>query len=267
MSAAQRPLILTYHSISDGDSPLKIAPKLFAQQMEWLHANVHTVPLGEIVAAIRAGKTLPYRTVVLTFDDGFRDFYLNAAPVLRRLKLPCTVFLASGYTGRTNAWPGQPAWVKKEELLSWQEVSELDDDGFTFGAHTVNHPDLTALPISLAEREIVASKAQIEEYLGKPVEFFAYPYGRWNASLRELVGQHYRGACATAAAAVGPNSDLLALPRADVNYLRHPACFHRAFTSSFSAYLFARRLVRRLRGQPEGFISNLRSVPPPAQNM
>lgn len=257
MSAAQYPLILTYHSISDGDSPLKISPRLFAQQMEWLQKNVHTASLAQTVAAISTRNTLPHRTVVLTFDDGFRDFYLNAAPVLRRFKLPCTIFLASAYGGRTNAWPGQPAWVKEEKLLSWQEVSELANDGFTFGAHSVNHPDLTALRVSEAEREIAASKAQIAEHVGKPVEFFAYPYGRWNANVRELVGNHYRGACATSAAAVGPNCDLLALPRVDASYLRHPACFQRVFTSSFLAYLFARRLIRRLRGQPEGYISNV----------
>jgi peptidoglycan/xylan/chitin deacetylase (PgdA/CDA1 family) len=267
MSAAQRPLILTYHSISDGHSPLKIPPKLFAQQMEWLHANVRTVPLGELVAAVSARKTLPDRTVVLTFDDGFRDFYVAAAPVLRRLKLPATIFLPSGYCGRANAWPGQPAWVKEEDLLSWQEVSELANDGFSFGAHSVNHPNLTALPISVAEREIVASKVQIENHVGKPVEFFAYPYGRWNAAVRELVGNHYRGACSTAAAAVGPNCDPLALPRADVNYLRNPVCFQGVFTKSLVAYLFARRLIRRLRGQPEGFISKLQSVSAPRKNM
>ncbi len=260
MSAAQRPLILTYHSISEGDSPLKIPPKLFAQQMEWLHANVRTVSLGELVAAVSDRKPLPNRSVVLTFDDGFRDFYVAAAPVLRRLKLPATIFLASGYCGRTNAWPGQPAWVKEEDLLSWQEVSELANDGFSFGAHTVNHPNLTAMPISTAEREIVAGKAQIEKHIGKPVEFFAYPYGRWNGTVRGVVGNHFRGACATAAAPVGPNCDPLALPRADVNYLRRPACFQRVFTGPFVAYLLARRLVRRLRGQPEGFMSHLQSA-------
>jgi peptidoglycan/xylan/chitin deacetylase (PgdA/CDA1 family) len=267
MSAPQRPLILTYHSISDGDSPLKISPKLFAQQMEWLHANARTVPLGEIVAAVSARKALPDRTVVLTFDDGFRDFYVAAAPVLRRLRLPATIFLPSGYCGRANAWPGQPAWVKEEDLLSWREVSELANDGFSFGAHTVNHPNLTALPISVAEREIVVSKEQIEDRIGKPVEFFAYPYGRWNAAVRDLVGNHYRGACSTAAAAVGPNSDPLALPRADANYIRNPVCFQRVFTTSFVAYLFARRLVRRLRGQPEGFVSGLRRVSAPPESM
>ena len=151
---------------------------------------------------------------------------------------------------------------KEENLLSWQEVSELANDGFSFGAHSVNHPNLTALPISVAEREIVASKAQIEKQVGKPVEFFAYPYGRWNAAVRGLVGNHFQGACATAAAPVGPNCDPFALPRADINYLRHPACFQRLFTSSFVAYLSARRLVRRLRGQPEGFMSSLQSVTP-----
>src|SRR5579859_7292887 len=111
--AAQYPIILTYHSISDGASPLKIPPGLFAQQMEWLHANARVSSLNQVVSALSQRKSLPERTVVVTFDDGFRDFYSSAAPVLRRLGLPATIFLPTNYCGRTNGWPGQPSWVQE----------------------------------------------------------------------------------------------------------------------------------------------------------
>ena len=102
MDAAQFPVILTYHSISEGHSPLQISPSLFAEQMQWLHANVRVAPLAEVVRALVDHRPLPERTVVLTFDDGFADFYSSAAPVLRRLKLPATIFVPTGLCGRTS---------------------------------------------------------------------------------------------------------------------------------------------------------------------
>src|SRR6267143_556163 len=184
MGASHNPVILTYHSISYGDSPLKISPELFAAQMKWLRDNARVVPLGEIVAALASHAPLPERTVALTFDDGFQDFYLSAAPLLHRWALPATVFLATGYCGRTNSWPGQPDWVDQQPLLSWEQVAELARQGFSFGAHSVSHPVLTRLPVVEAQQEIIQCKSQIEERVGQPVEFFCYPYGRWNPAVR-----------------------------------------------------------------------------------
>ncbi len=252
MDASHNPVILTYHSISSGDSPLKISPKLFAEQMEWLRDNARVVSLSEIVAALASRRPLPERAVVLTFDDGFQDFYISAAPLLHRWGLPATVFLATGYCGRTNAWPGQPDWVDQEPLLDWQQVAELARQGFSFGAHSISHPVLTRLPVVEAQREIIQCKVQIEERVGQPVEFFCYPYGRWNPAVRSMVNQNYKGACATVARVINPGSDLFALPRADSHYLRPRRLFRMLFTGRFLAYLATRRLIRKARRAPEG---------------
>jgi len=252
MDASHNPVILTYHSISHGDSPLKISPELFAEQMEWLRDNARVVSLGEIVTALASRRPLPERSVALTFDDGFQDFYTSAAPLLHRWSLPATVFLATGYCGRTNGWPSQPDWVDQQPLLDWQQVAELARQGFSFGAHTVNHPILTRLPVAEAQQEIIQCKAPIEERVGQPVEFFCYPYGRWNPAVRNIVNQHYKGACATIARAIDPGSDLFALPRADAQYVRHRGLFRMLFTGPFLAYLATRRFIRRVRREPEG---------------
>jgi len=257
MDAGQYPVILTYHSISEGNSPLKVSPSLFTEQMEWLKTNVRVVHLGEIVAALAGRRPLPERAVVLTFDDGFRDFYSAAAPVLRRLRLPATVFLPTGYCGNSNCWPSQPAWVSKEALLDWRQVTELVQDGFQIGAHGINHSDLTTLSLEEAEIEISGSKAEIEEQTACQVQFFAYPYGRWSPILRALVLGNFRGACATAAGIVEPDADPFALPRADAHYVRHPASLRMLFTTKFAAYIAARRLIRRMRRQPEGFYARV----------
>jgi peptidoglycan/xylan/chitin deacetylase (PgdA/CDA1 family) len=252
MNHTGNPVILTYHSISEGRSPLKIAPALFAQQMEWLAANARVVSLGTLIDHLRAVKPLPARTVALTFDDGFADFHSHAAPVLLRLRLPATVFLPTRYVGATSDWRGQPSWVEPQPLMSWPQVASLAGDLIQFGSHSVSHPDLSALPAAVVEEEATASQREIAQRTGQPAEFFCYPYGRWSPIAREVVAKHYRGACTTEAALLRPGCDAYALPRVDAHYVRDLPLFQKMFTGPFRMYVGTRRLIRRLRGQPEG---------------
>src|SRR5271169_6299033 len=258
MDTAQFPVILTYHSISEGNSPLQIAPSLFAEQMEWLHANVHVAPLAEVVSALTGHQPLPERTVVLTFDDGFADFYSSAASVLRKLKLPATLFVLTGLCGKTSDWSGQDtAGISRRPLLDWPQIAELAHQGFEFGAHSVSHPALPDLPPEKAIREIADSKAELQECTGQAVDFFAYPFGRWSPAVRAVVQEHYRGACSTGAGVVQPDADPFALPRVDVHYLRRPAWFRTLFTTRFLTYVAGRRFIRRIRNQPEGIYARI----------
>jgi peptidoglycan/xylan/chitin deacetylase (PgdA/CDA1 family) len=252
MAAADNPVILAYHSIAEIRSPLCVSPQLFAVQMEWLKGNARVVPLGEVAESVVARRPLPPRTVVLTFDDGFADFTSAAAPVLLRLGLPATVFLPTAFCGGRNDWRGQPAWVAPQPLLAWSDVQLLAAQGFAFGAHSRTHPDLTRIPPEIAEAEIVGSRREIEEHTGKAAEFFCYPYGAWNSSVREMVSRHFRGACSTAAGSVQAGADPFALPRVDAHYLRSRNLFERLFTPALDAYVGLRRWIRRVRGQPEG---------------
>ncbi len=253
---AEHPIILTYHSVSEGDSPVKVSPALFAQQMEWLVARENVINVASLSDLMDHWGDLDFltpRTVILTFDDGYADFYTNAAPVLLKHKLPATVFLPTSFVGSTNAWPGQPSWVKEEPLMNWQQIQELADAGFDFGSHTVSHPDLTALPPEEIEHELVESKRLIEERAGQNiVEHFCYPYGKWNSAVRDATVRHYRSACSTIAGTVRDTDDHRLLPRVDAHYLRDPRWFRAMFTRRFEAYIAARRLVRRVRRQPEG---------------
>ena len=252
MTPAGRPVILTYHSISPGRSPLKISPALFSEQMEWLKGNARAVSLAELLEALQQHKPLPERAVVLTFDDGFRDFDSQAAPVLRRFGFPATVFLPTAFCGRTNSWPGQAEWVEEAPLLDWEQIRNLAEQGISFGAHGMTHAVLSEISGAEAEREIAGSKREIEARTGRAPEVFCYPYGRWNPAVRTLVMRNYRGACSTAAGVVEPDADPFALPRVDAHYLRNPAWFRSLFTRRFRAYVSARRWIRRIRGQPEG---------------
>lgn len=252
MNENSYPVILTYHSVAEGDSPLRIPPALFAEQMEWLKAHAEVVPLGKIVRALATGGILPERAVALTFDDGFQDFADQAAPVLRKLALPATVFLPTGYCGRENNWPGQPKWVEPQLLMDWPQICQLAAQGISFGAHTRSHCVLTEIAPAQAEQEIQCSRQEIEERVHLPVAHFCYPYGKWNAAIREKVARSYEGACSTAAGVVMPGADPYALPRVDVHYVRKSSLFKSIFTRRFRAYVTGRRWIRRLRGQPEG---------------
>ncbi len=255
MAAANQPVILTYHSISAGDSPLKISPALFTEQLEWLTANANVVALDHLVG--QGTRILGQRTVVLTFDDGYADFYAHAAPVLLRLKLPAIVFLPTAYVGRTNGWPEQPAWVKEEPLMTWDQVKELADAGVEFGSHTVNHPDLTQLAPAALERELAESRREIERRTGRKAAHFCYPYGKWSRAVRDATMRHYVSACTTIAGVLRNmpergRRDHGLLPRVDAHYVRKPRLFRTLFTRRFEAYIAARRLIRRARQQPEG---------------
>jgi len=252
MDAAHKPVILTYHSISDGHSPLEISPALFVEQMEWLKANARVVPLADLCGMLFAGDSFPPRTVILTFDDGFRNFYSAAAPVLARFGFPATVFLPTSFLGRTNAWPGQPSWVAPQPLMDWAQIRELAEQGIAFGSHSVTHPDLTSLANAELKQELEKSKQEIESQTSRHADFFCFPYGRWNLEVKDAARYFYDGACSTGAGVVELDADPFALPRVDAHYVRSPAWFRRLFTRSFEAYITARRMIRLLRGKPEG---------------
>ena len=239
--------ILTYHSLDESGSVISVSPGVFAEQMRFLHeAGISTISLPAAAEALR-GWRAPARAVVLTFDDGFENFYEQAYPVLRRYGLTATIFLVTDYCGKDNFWPGQPAHVARRPLLSWAQVKEMSEAGMSFGAHSRTHPDLTRLSSGDAEWEIAASKRAIEQILDRPVESFAYPYGAYDEPVKRLTAAHFPLACSTTLDFVTPGSDLLALERLDMYYLRNPRHFQRLLSGDARTYIRLRRLARKAR--------------------
>jgi peptidoglycan/xylan/chitin deacetylase (PgdA/CDA1 family) len=170
--------ILMYHSITDEDESKVHAyyrtitsPNVFADQMACLHGHGYsTCSLTQALDYLRSGKHAATKPVVITFGDGYSDFYRQASPVLSRYGFSATVFLPTAYIG------DRPLQFKGKDCLTWAEVQELGKYGMLFGSHTVTHPQLHGLSAHAIDEKIVNSKKTIEEKLGCAVESFAYPF-------------------------------------------------------------------------------------------
>lgn len=238
-----------YHALDEQPSPIAIRPAVFAWQMRWLHEHGYrAIPLSRLVQCLHRNEPLPQRAVVITFDDGFESIYTAAFPILAEYGFAATVFLVTGYCGRQNDWPHQPLAIPCRPLLAWPQIRQLHEHGIEFGAHTITHPWLDRLAPADIEREVLASKAAIEDQLGHAVHVFAYPYGRYTPAVRAIVGRAFSGACSTRLGLVESGSDPLALERIEMLYLTQPMLFQWLAHPSFSFYLDLRRMARATAG-------------------
>ncbi len=167
--------ILLYHYIRINPVPadrvgfnLSTQPAVFRAQMQYLaNHSFHVLSLHEAVRAIASHAPLPSHPVVLTFDDGYADFFNTAVPAMRLHGFTATDFVITGRMGVNG-------------FMSTSQAVAADQMGFTIGAHTVDHFALAALPSARATWEMRQSRLTLETLLGHPVLDFAYPYGSYN---------------------------------------------------------------------------------------
>jgi len=217
--------------------------------MEWLkQVGIEVLDLSEVVNRLYADKSLPSKSVCLTFDDGLAGVYQHAFPILREFGYPAVLFLVTGYCGQTNNWPGQPQAFQGIPMVSWEQVQEMDAGGLTIGAHTINHPRLDQSSYVELQGELRGASEAITAYVGKPVEWFAYPYGRLNNQVTKEVQSLYQGACSARLATIKKDSDRFQLPRIDAYYLLNPFAFRLLNSRAFPVYLAIRRALRAVGG-------------------
>ncbi len=158
---------------------LTVAPADFAAQMHWLKVHgFHAITQQQLFSALEHGKALPASPVLVTFDDGYRDVLKNAAPVLRRLGMPATAYVITGRISGPDV-----------SFFSWAQLHTLEQDGIEVGSHTVHHVELPGLSDPAALQELIQSRLALERHLHHPVQWFAYPAGRFDARTERLVGQ------------------------------------------------------------------------------
>ncbi len=200
--------ILMYHSISNQKgSSLHVSPENFSRQMMFLSKSGYSViTLDKLVEHSKSGTRFIPRTVVVTFDDGLKDNYINAFPVLSKYNIPATIFLITDYMGTRPTY------------LNWDQVRLMAENGIDFGGHTRSNVYLpTVKNPGLLRDEIAGCKEDIELNTGMAAQYFCYPTGGFNEEIKEVVRKAgYKGACTTNRGYDKSNLDIYELNRVKI---------------------------------------------------
>ena len=223
--------ILCYHRVCDlpetNDSMmyLNVPPEAFAQQMAFLSQNgFNVITLEQFIEYKDGNRKPPSKTVVITFDDGYRDNYINAFPILEKYNFKGTFFIVTDYIDgdRIFHWLklGEKSLAHSQENkqywlpLSRGEILDMSAQGACFGSHTRSHCSLNSVDKNVAMEELKGSKECLEKILLKPVRCFCYPYGDMNNSVKSLVkAAGYSAAVSTLAGGNTLKSDFFELRR------------------------------------------------------
>ena len=202
--------ILLYHHVSSSTpASTSISPETFKSHMEYLETHHTVVPLEDVVSAIQNNTTLPEKAVAITFDDGYANILDNAHPILAEMDFPYTVFINPNEIG---VGPQQ---------LTWEQVVAMHNDGVVFANHTLDHLHMLNGEQEMGERtwldtvwqNVESAEQKIADRLDISLKYLAFPFGEYNTALaNKLEAEGYVG-FGQHSGAVGPNSDMQALPR------------------------------------------------------
>lgn len=186
--------ILMYHKV--GTPPegsrlkkLWVSENRLRWQMNYLKQRGYTaVTMRQVADAKNGGSPLPARPVALTFDDGYRNNFDSAFPILGEFGFSATLYVVVNAVGRDNFWH-DPASETRLPMVEWDHLAVLNKAGWDIGSHTLTHPRLTRLSLGEAEKEIVESRRILEEKIGRAPVSFAHPYGNGadNGDIRRLI--------------------------------------------------------------------------------
>jgi peptidoglycan/xylan/chitin deacetylase (PgdA/CDA1 family) len=167
--------IVMYHVLAEQPTgarypELWLSPADFSAQMDWLAAHgYHAVTLEQLFRYWRSGVALPPKPYVASFDDGYLSDFTVALPALRK----------HGWAGVLNLIVNN---VKPGDITAWQ-VRRLIAAGWEIDAHTVTHADLLAVDPNRLQYEVSGSRSRLRQMFGRPVDFFCYPLGHYNAAV------------------------------------------------------------------------------------
>ncbi len=218
-------IILMYHRVNDTlpAHNLVMRTKAFEEQMRFLyrHANVcQVISLKEFETGHPAiFEKKPKTKIIITLDDGYRDNYLNAFPVLKKFGFSATVFLTTGLIGTDQKFK-RYADIPGRDMLRWEEIVEMYANRISFGAHTVSHPRLPKFRYQAQREEIEQSHVCVNKNLpqGERLDTFCYPYGEYNADTLRIVQElGFRYALSVIPGVNKPDTPLYELRRIEVS--------------------------------------------------
>ena len=204
--------ILGYHSISN--IPDKYADSIsietFRRQAEFISKNYNIARLGQLQDIFSKPERGDKRTVIVTFDDAFSDFFENAYPILERLAIPSTIFIPSGYIGKENDWDSGLQNYVKRPIMTVPQLIHLKKQGLVdFGSHSVDHKDMTSLSMEEMIRQALESRRTLEQILGLPIFMFAYPYGLCSRTTKRVLAEANYDIAVTCRSSTSNNCDNL----------------------------------------------------------
>lgn len=185
VSASQSVPILMYHYVAENPNPsdtarnyLSVSPSKFEEQLAYLKNNGYTtISLDELYGIYNLQIPSPAKPVVLTFDDGYIDFYTTAYPIHAKYNLKAVSFIPTGLIGTGY-------------YMNWDQIREIQKSGLvTFEGHSITHPNLTAIGPAEALRELKEGRETLQSQTGYPVNFIAYPFGATNYQVQDLALQ------------------------------------------------------------------------------
>jgi len=209
--ASNAAVVLIYHHVSNSTpKSTSISPEDFEAHLQYLETNqFKVVPLTDLVDAIRENKTLPDKTVAITFDDSYRDVYESAYPILKKRNWPFTFFVNTDSVG------------KGKLFVTWDQLREMSKNAVTIANHSTSHNHMVRQNggESLAgwkrrvEKEITVAQEKIEQEIGFAPKIFAYPYGEYNSELKSILDKLGYISFTQQAGALSLTTDKQILPR------------------------------------------------------
>jgi len=184
--------VLAYHKIDEPTADIKLrgaftSPRNFARQMRYLkRRNYEFYTASELIDFYNENGVFPPKAVTLTFDDGWKDNYTNAFPIMREFGINATIFLVPSCIGEMSAKVVADGEGERQHL-SREDILEMSEYGIEFGSHTLNHKLLHQVSDEEVEFEVMESKKVIENILCKPCRVFAYPAGFFTDAAQDAV--------------------------------------------------------------------------------
>jgi len=149
---------------------LSVSPEDFEAQLRYLiEHGYEPITLNSLIMHLQLGRALPAKPVVLTFDDGFKDQYSNAYPLLKKYGFVGTFFIITLFADE-----------ERPEYMSWSEIEFLHSNGMEIGSHSYTHPSMSGKSYEYIVWQVLGSREAIEARIGEPVRFFSYPSGQYD---------------------------------------------------------------------------------------
>ena len=202
--------VFMYHRFNQFKYPeTNISSKVFEEQMKYLiNHNYKILPLTELISFLKKNKKIPKKSIFITIDDAFKSFYDHGFPILKKLKIPFSIFVSTDFVSNH----------KKSDFMSWKMLKEISENNGLILNHTKNHQSLLNMNEEKIKQNILKNQNLIENKLGSIPKILSYPFGESNIKIEEIVKKlNYEIAFSQHSSIVTKNENLFRLPRFALN--------------------------------------------------